>query len=56
MTVSDDDTGTVNKTDDVTVTNVAPALVLNDVLDIDENGTTVLTGTITDIGAWTATT
>ena len=50
MTVDDDDTGTVTKTDDVTVTNVTPNLLLDDVLNILENGTAVLKGTITDIG------
>ena len=50
MTVADDDAGTVTQTDDVTVTNVAPGLVLDDVANIFENDTAVLTGKITDIG------
>ena len=50
VTVADDDAGTVTQTDDVTVTNVAPSLVLDDVANIFENDTAVLTGKITDIG------
>jgi hypothetical protein len=37
-------------TADVTITNVAPTLVLNPVLAIDENGVATLTGTISDPG------
>ena len=38
-------------TAEVTITNAAPALVLNPVLSISENGTATLTGTISDLGA-----
>ncbi|APZ93269.1 PKD domain-containing protein [Fuerstiella marisgermanici] len=49
-TVTDDDTGTASDAETVTVNNVAPTLVLDPVLAIDENGVATLTGTITDPG------
>ncbi|MBW1788200.1 MAG: tandem-95 repeat protein, partial [Deltaproteobacteria bacterium] len=50
LTVTDDDTGTTSDTATVTVNNVAPVLGDLAVTPIDENGTTTLTGTITDPG------
>ncbi len=47
--VADDDSGMVQASDGVTVTNVDPTLSVS-ALDILENGTTTLSGTITDIG------
>ncbi|MAS94337.1 MAG: hypothetical protein CMO55_14155 [Verrucomicrobiales bacterium] len=49
-TVTDDDGESGNTTANVTVSNVAPVLSLDPVSGIDESGTAVLTGTITDIG------
>jgi len=50
VTVTDDDTGSDTKTATVRVTNVAPVLALNAVVGINENGTAMLSGTITDPG------
>ncbi len=50
VTVLDDDTQSGSNTTTVTVHNVAPAVALNTVPDINENGTATLTGTYTDIG------
>ena len=49
-TVTDDDTGTDSDTETVTVNNVAPTLVLDPVLAIDEDGEATLTGMISDVG------
>lgn len=49
-TVTDDDSGVGSNTETVTVNNVAPSLVLDPVVAIDENGVATLTGTITDPG------
>jgi hypothetical protein len=49
-TVTDDDTGTGSDTETVVVNNVAPTVVLDPVVAIDENGVATLTGTITDPG------
>ena len=50
VTVTDDDTGSATASTSLTVKNVAPTLVLDPVLAIDEDGTATLTGTITDPG------
>jgi hypothetical protein len=49
-TVTDDDGGTGVASASATVANVAPAVVLNAVAAISENGMATLTGTITDPG------
>jgi hypothetical protein len=49
VTVTDDDTGSDFAATTVTVNNVAPTLSVSAV-DIQEHGTTTLSGTITDIG------
>ena len=50
VTVADDDTQSGSNTTSVTVHNVSPAVALNSVTDINENGVATLTGTYTDIG------
>ena len=50
VTVADDDAQNGSNTTSVTVHNVSPAVALNSVSDIDENGVATLTGTYTDIG------
>jgi hypothetical protein len=50
VTVADDDTQSGSQTATVTVHNVTPAVALNAVPDINENGTATLTGSYTDIG------
>ncbi|APZ96400.1 PKD domain-containing protein [Fuerstiella marisgermanici] len=49
-TVTDDDTGVGSNFETVTVNNVAPTVVIDSVVAIDENGVATLTGTITDPG------
>lgn len=49
VTVTDDDLGTVTQTASVTVSNVGPTLSIS-APNINENGTTTLSGTLTDIG------
>ena len=51
VTVTDDDTGEGTAEQTVLVKNVAPAVVLDPVTMIDENGFTTLRGTITDVGS-----
>jgi hypothetical protein len=48
--VADDDTQSGSQTATVTVHNVTPAVALNAVPDINENGVATLTGSYTDIG------
>jgi hypothetical protein len=50
VTVADDDAQSGNNTTTVTVHNVTPAVALNAVADINENGIATLTGSYTDIG------
>ncbi|WP_077024754.1 beta strand repeat-containing protein [Fuerstiella marisgermanici] len=50
VTVSDEDGGSSTVSQTITVDNGAPDLVLDPVISIDENGTAILTGTITDPG------
>ena len=50
VTVADDDTQSGNQTATITVHNVTPAVALNAVPDINENGVATLTGSYTDIG------
>jgi parallel beta-helix repeat protein len=49
-TLTDSGTGSVSANDTITVNNVAPVLLLDPVLTIDENGIATLSGTITDPG------
>ena len=51
LTVTDDDSGEGTGSTTLTVTNVAPVLGEMAATSVDENGTTHLTGTITDPGA-----
>jgi hypothetical protein len=50
VSVADDDAQSGNNTTPVTVHNVTPAVALNTVSDINENGIATLTGSFTDIG------
>ncbi len=50
LTLTDDDTGSDTDTASLTVNNVAPALSALAATAINENGTTTLSGTITDPG------
>ncbi|MCP3996258.1 MAG: 3-carboxy-cis,cis-muconate lactonizing protein, partial [bacterium] len=51
LTITDDDSDTDSKTTSVTVTNAAPQLTLElEASTIDETGTSVLSGTISDAG------
>ena len=50
ITVADDDAQSSSTTTTVTVHNVTPAVALNVVSDINENGIATLTGAYTDIG------
>jgi hypothetical protein len=52
VTVADDDTGSVNTTTTVLVSNVAPMVDLDAVSPINENGTATLTGSFTDVGVF----
>jgi PKD repeat protein len=51
VTVNDDDSGAGSDTRLVTMQNVAPTVVLDEVTEISEYGVATLTGTITDPGA-----
>src|SRR5204863_1454958 len=48
--IADDDAQSSSTTTTVTVHNVSPAVALNAVADINENGFATLTGSYTDIG------
>jgi Ca2+-binding RTX toxin-like protein len=50
LTITDDDTGTTTRSTPVTANNVAPVLGDLKATPVEENGTTTLTGTITDPG------
>ena len=50
LTVADEDGGSSTVEQTISVANVAPELVLNPVMAIDENGVATLTGTISDSG------
>jgi hypothetical protein len=50
VTVADDDAQSGSQTATITVHNVTPAVALNAVPDINENGVATLTGSFTDIG------
>ncbi|MBK9051528.1 MAG: DUF11 domain-containing protein [Chloroflexi bacterium] len=50
LTLTDDDTGSDTDGDTITVSNVAPTLSAVAATNVNENGTTTLTGTITDPG------
>ncbi|MBP7998732.1 MAG: DUF11 domain-containing protein [Chloroflexi bacterium] len=50
LTLADDDTGSDTDSDTITINNVAPSLSTLAATNINENGSTTLTGTITDPG------